>query len=305
VAIPREIWQCAVNASSFGQFSGAGGGRRWEVAAMSGVILTLLERPDASRGMLAASERLADLMGGARIDVLVVRMPPEATILPSEEVLTKRQITLVKAREEARATALRGEFDVWAARARGEGLSANWCDLEGLVDAAIKEWGARADVIVLRRPTDNDRHPAQQEIYTALFETDRPILVVPPGPPIPFGRRIAIAWRDDRQATRAVLSALRCCSTPERVFVLAGVRHGSPLPTVPDILLEHGIEADLHVLPIGSGVFGEALLAKAHELGAELLVMGAYRHSPLREFILGGVTRFMLGHADLPVLMRH
>ena len=69
---------------------------------MSGVILTLLERPDASRGMLAASERLADLMGGARIDVLVVRMPPEATILPSEEVLTKRQITLVKAREEAR-----------------------------------------------------------------------------------------------------------------------------------------------------------------------------------------------------------
>jgi nucleotide-binding universal stress UspA family protein len=74
---------------------------------------------------------------------------------------------------------------------------------------------------------------------------------------------------------------------------------------VPEVLTEHGVEAELHVLPLGSGVFGEALLAKAHELGADLLVLGAYLHSPLRGFLLGGVTRFMLGHADLPVLMRH
>jgi nucleotide-binding universal stress UspA family protein len=59
------------------------------------------------------------------------------------------------------------------------------------------------------------------------------------------------------------------------------------------------------VLPLGSGPFGQTLLHKAHELGADLLVMGAHAHSPLRELILGGVTRFMLGHADLPVLLRH
>ena len=49
----------------------------------------------------------------------------------------------------------------------------------------------------------------------------------------------------------------------------------------------------------------EALLARAHALGADLLVMSAYPHSPLREFVLGGVSRFMLEHADLPLLMRH
>ena len=65
------------------------------------------------------------------------------------------------------------------------------------------------------------------------------------------------------------------------------------------------IRAELHVLPIGPGVFGQALLNKAHELGADMLVMGAYAHSPLREALLGGVTRHMLAHADLPVLMRH
>ena len=59
------------------------------------------------------------------------------------------------------------------------------------------------------------------------------------------------------------------------------------------------------MLPIGPGPFGQALLDKVRELGADLLVMGAYAHSPLREALLGGVTRHMLAHADLPVLMRH
>jgi nucleotide-binding universal stress UspA family protein len=87
--------------------------------------------------------------------------------------------------------------------------------------------------------------------------------------------------------------------------VLAGVRAGHPQPVMPEILAEHGVEAVLHVLPIGAAVFGEALLAKVHEIGADLLVMGAYTHTAWRELILGGVTKYMLAHADLPVLMRH
>src|SRR5206468_4256210 len=116
----------------------------------------------------------------------------------------------------------------------GGSITAGWHDLETLADVAIRDWGARADIIVLRRPADHDRLPARQEIHTALFETDRPVLVVPPDVGgAPFGRRIAIAWRDDRQATRAVLSALRHQTPPERVFVIAGVRPGAPQPTLP------------------------------------------------------------------------
>jgi nucleotide-binding universal stress UspA family protein len=272
---------------------------------MPGVILTLLEHPGMSPGLLAASECLADLFGGASIDVLVVRMPPEATILPSEEVLTRQHEAYIKAREQVRAAALRRDFDLWASRTGSNVIAVNWCELEGLVDAVLKERGRRSDVIVLRRPTDTDRLPARQEILTALFETDRPVLVVPPTISAPFGRHVAIAWRNDRPATRAVLSALRSRARPDRVLVLAGARQGAPPPTMPEILLEHGVQAELHVLRIGGGVFGEVLLAKAHELGADLLVLGAYHHSPMRELILGGVTRFMLSHADLPVLMRH
>jgi len=71
------------------------------------------------------------------------------------------------------------------------------------------------------------------------------------------------------------------------------------------VLVEHGLAATLHVLAIGGVPFGEMLLDRARELGADLLIMGAYTHSPLREKLLGGTTRSVLAHADLPVLLRH
>jgi len=120
-----------------------------------------------------------------------------------------------------------------------------------------------------------------------------------------FGRRIAIAWRDEKQALRALLPALRWLASAEQVHVLVGVRDITHAIEVPRVLAEHGLIASLHVLAIHPGPFGQTLLDTAHRLGADLLVMGAYAHSPLRELILGGVTRHMLAHADLPVLMRH
>jgi nucleotide-binding universal stress UspA family protein len=270
-----------------------------------GVVLALLERPDRAASLLAAAERLAELLGGARIDVLAVRMPPEATILPSEEVLTRERRDQVAESEQARLAAVPRSFEPWSRRVGAEGLSVTWCEVEGLAETAVEAWGRRADAVVLPRPDQDDTPAARLAIHAALFSTDRPVLIVPRGILRPFGSRVAIAWRDDRCATRAVLSALRCQVPAERVHVIAGMHAGAPPPRIPEILEEHGIAAELHVLPIGSGVFGEALLAKTHALGADMLVMGAYLHSPIRELVLGGVTRWMLAHADLPVLMRH
>ena len=89
------------------------------------------------------------------------------------------------------------------------------------------------------------------------------------------------------------------------MHVLAGVRQGAPAPGLPEILAEHGVAATCTCCRSATGLFGEMLLAKAHALGADMLVMGAYTHNLWRELILGGVTRHMLAHADLPVLMRH
>jgi nucleotide-binding universal stress UspA family protein len=120
-----------------------------------------------------------------------------------------------------------------------------------------------------------------------------------------FGERVAIAWRDDKRTERSVLAALRLLPHAQQVHVLAGVRPGAPTPALPAILAEHAINAELHVLPIGTGVFGDVLLTAAHAVRADMMVMGAFTRSTWRDMIVGGVTRYMLAHADLPVLMRH
>jgi nucleotide-binding universal stress UspA family protein len=281
---------------------------------MSSVILAVLDHPPASRGLLEAAGCLADLVGGARVNALLVRTPPEATIVPSEEVLTLQRETEIRASEADRAAAARTVFQAWA-ETTPLGATARWIEVEGMTEDVVRESGRRADWIVLERPMRHDYGTTWHGLRAALFMTDRPVLMVPSSLMMPssprgsFGRRVAIAWRDDRRddehTTKAVLAALRCLARAEQVHLLAGLREGAGPPMIPAILAEHDIAVELHVLPIGSSAFGAALLAEAHQVGADMLVMGAYVHHPLRGWLLGGVTRYMLAHADLPVLMRH
>jgi nucleotide-binding universal stress UspA family protein len=272
---------------------------------MSAVILAVLDHPGAAAGVLNAAECLADLLGDACISALAISTPPAATVVLSEEVLTEQHEAQVRASEQARVASSKVQFDAWAAKATVRGPTAKWIDVEGDAEATVGEWGGRADFLVIERPARHEYGTTWHAARAALFTTDRPVLIVPSTFSSDFGRRVAIAWRDDRRTIKAVIAGLRCLTRAERVFVLAGARDCTVQPSLPPILLEHGIAADLHTLPIGVGAFGDALLAKAHELGADLLVMGAFGHNPLHQMLLGGVTRYMLSHADLPVLMRH
>lgn len=247
---------------------------------MSEVILVVLWRPNAACGLLAAAERLAALAGGAHLNVLAVT--------------------------GSAPLALEAAYQDWlAARGAAVGHAAFHAASEH-VDAVLEERGGRADLIVIARPGTEDDRGMRQVFRTALLKTGRPVLVVPPGGLTRqnFGRRVAVAWRQDEHTAKAVVPALRYIARAERVFVLAGMRKDGA-PAVPDVLTEHEVPAELHVMPIGPGVFGQALLAKAHDLAADLLIMGAYAHSSLHNLVYGGVTRFMLEHADLPVLMRY
>lgn len=172
--------------------------------------------------------------------------------------------------------------------------------------AEIEVRASRADFVVLARPEAHDDRASREAFRAALFRSERPLLMLPPeGPPDAFGRRVAVAWRNDARTLRAVIPALRLLGGAEEVHLLAGVRPGAPPPVAPPVLVEHGVAAALHLLAVGPAPFGASLLEAAHELRADLLVMGAFAHGPVREMLLGGVTRHALAHADLPVLMRH
>ena len=272
---------------------------------MSDVILVVLTRPETAPALLDAAACLAARIGEARIDVLAPRGSVHVNALAAE-VLMDEADTLVAGRgqEQARVAALRATFDQWRAGA-DENASACWTEAEGNVQAIVGERGSRADIVVATRPGNGDRL-MRQAFHAALFGTGRPELMMPPiWPNATMGRRVAVAWRDEKRAVSALLPALRYFGELRQIDLLIGVRAGADSPKVPRVLLEHGIRADLHVLPIELKPFGQTLLDEAHRLSADLLVMGAYAHSPLRELILGGVTRTMLTHADLPVLMRH
>jgi nucleotide-binding universal stress UspA family protein len=272
---------------------------------MSEVILVLLRRPEKVSTLLNAAARLAGLMGGARVNALAIREPIQVTGLAAEALIGEADAVLdAREHERERVASVRAAFDRWSTEAGEVATTSYWTEEEGNAATIIGERGRRSDIIVAGQPAEDDRM-ARQAFRAALFGTDRPVLMVPPSANAAFGRCVAIAWRDEKRTVRAVIPALRCLVTAEQVHVLIGVREGAESPVLPSLLREHGIRAQLHVLPIGSGPFGKSLLDKAHQLSVDLLVMGAYAHSPLRALILGGVTSHMLAHADLPVLMRH
>jgi nucleotide-binding universal stress UspA family protein len=167
----------------------------------------------------------------------------------------------------------------------------------------LGELGRRASFLVLGRPETHDLPGGKLRLQAALFEAERPVLMVPPGPAAAFGDTIAIAWRDDGRTIHAVKAALPLLTQARTVHVLVG--RSADRASAPALLAEHAITASLHEIDIGPNPFGAALLERAHALGADLLVMGAYTHSAWRQLMLGKATRYVLAQADLPVLMRH
>jgi nucleotide-binding universal stress UspA family protein len=273
---------------------------------MADVILAVLGRRETAHGVLDAAECLAALIGRASIIVLAVDAPPPGNPLAAEALMAEvGDVEASRKRDRKRVAALRTIYDAWARDARQAGIAVQWNEVEEAESVVVEQRGRRSDFIVITRPAPDDDAPTRDEFQAALFHTERPVLVVPGVKSSRFGQRVAMAWRDDSRTAKAVIPALRVLGGAEQVHLLAGIREGAAAPVVPAVLQDHGVSASLHVLPIGKEPFGKTLLEKSHELGADMLVMGAYAHSPLREMIFGGVTRYVLDHAKVPVLMRY
>jgi nucleotide-binding universal stress UspA family protein len=178
-------------------------------------------------------------------------------------------------------------------------------DEEGITETLVKARGERADYIVVSQPALHGDGAERDAVHAALFTTARPVLIMPPQVKAVFGKIVAMAWRDDKFTLHAIVAALRLIPQDAQVHVLMGRREDQAAPKIPDVLVEHEVSVTGHELAIGKDVFGAQLLAEAHELNADTLVMGAFVHSAWRNMLFGGVTKYILAHADIPVLMRH
>jgi nucleotide-binding universal stress UspA family protein len=268
---------------------------------MGEVVVAVLNRTGDAEALLDAGARLLQITGGGRLKAWAVRMPPTEGLLPSEEVLTASREAAILAEQQDWAGQLRGVVDGWTGRGQHPGIQIDWLDIEGGATEVIVDHGRRADVIVVARPTGQDTPRMRDGLHAALFETDTPVLVIPPGFRGILGQIVAIAWKNEERAVKAVRACIPILRKARSVHIIRA-NHPAEMPAV---LEEHDIPAVLHTVPDGAGTAAERILQAAHQIGADLLVMGAFTHGEWREMMFGGVTRTMLAEADLPLFMRH
>lgn len=273
---------------------------------MTEVLFVYLSQPQTAARLLWAAQAIANTVGHVRFEVMAVRIPPEATILPTEEIISQTDCERIRREEAERTESLRRIYDRWTREIAEAEHHSEWIDIEGLAGIEVVRRGSTADLIVIDRLPKPINQLAKDVVHAALFDCHRPVLVIPPGLPRgTLGKHVAIAWKDDGRAIKAVIPAMRYFSNANDITVLMGYRGSTPPINLPVPLVEREIDAGLCPIAIGSDPFGQALLERVQRLGADVLIMGAYAHSPLQEMIFGGVTRYMLHHAELPVLMRH
>jgi Universal stress protein UspA and related nucleotide-binding proteins len=189
-----------------------------------------------------------------------------------------------------------------------QGVTAQWDDIVGREEEAVAWRGRLSDLVVLGRPGDGAETPSLMTLNAALMESGKPLLLAPPAPPASIGRRVAVAWNGSAEAGRAVAFALPLMKRAEAVTIVSLTEDNrtasAPAGELSAFLAWHGIKAECKVVHAGAQA-GNVLLNECAAADADLLVMGAYTHSRLRQLILGGVTRHVLTQSGISCLMCH
>jgi hypothetical protein len=199
------------------------------------------------------------------------------------------------------------EFAAFARRHNA--IDTHWTTLRTQIARRLHWLGSWHDLVVLERDMANAEKV--RSILSNLLITCRlPCLLLPPKyhDSARF-ERIAIGWNNSLSATRAIHAARPLLAQAHQVYLLdstlrsTGRRDDFPHFDPYQYLAQDGVTVT--PIEVAEDTSAEALLGRARGLGSDLLVLGAYGHSPLRERILGGVTRHAMEHADVPLFLRH
>jgi len=188
-----------------------------------------------------------------------------------------------------------------------EGQSVRFMLRRGHEGDELARAGRTHDLTVVPRPQGSSRETEMVAVEAALFESGHPVLIVPEGAGEAIGSHIAIAWTDTKEAARALWASRRFLEKAKRVTVIMIV-DADDVPETHDInevFLHKGIDVEIDMVRDTREPIAEQILKRATDVGADLLCMGAYGHSRMRQLILGGATRGVLWDAEIPVLMAH
>jgi nucleotide-binding universal stress UspA family protein len=187
-----------------------------------------------------------------------------------------------------------------------DGPTLSFASIAGREEDIVAQQSRLYDLAVVPHPEADEDVSSSDALHAVLFDSGRPVLIAPRVAPASIGTRVCVAWNGTAESAAAVAAALPWLHRAEKVRILYAdeyQRRGPPAEGLRAYLRWHEIEAEAVLFKPQTREVGAGLLGAARDFGADLLVMGAYSHSRLRQLILGGVTRHVLENADLPVQM--
>jgi nucleotide-binding universal stress UspA family protein len=282
------------------------------------IVVPLIGDADDAAGLAAAYAVAGPFR--AHIDGMFMRPDPVEAIINLEGEATPELLGNVtrasKATWDARARLARQAFDQARTTADAaladqptgtDSVTAEWREITGSPEAVLPVEGRLADLIVFGGVHPKGGAHRRRMFEMALLHAARPLLLVPEEVPASIGTTIALAWNGSEEAMRAVTGALPLLHNAEQVHVLTAASPRTEVERADGLVRYfgwHGLPCERHAMYPTNQV-GAALLAKARELRADLLVMGGYGRSRVSEMVFGGVTRTVLGQYHLPVLLAH
>jgi len=271
------------------------------------IIATILTETDQSTEGLDAAISLADRMG-SHLDIYVVTISHTETnnyYLGAEALMIAEQTQT--------AMQQRDKLEKWL-KDRMHGEMIRWsCDAATVQGPALTDFLARklrfSDLVVLPRPYQ-DNPEAAALVEACLFSAERPVLIIPKGCKAPdAGGHVLMGWNDGAEALAAARAALPLLQQADvaDICIIDPSMHAAdrsdPGGAMAQYLMRHGTRSEVAVLAKTEPHIGEILLRRAKEVGAQMIISGAYSHSRMREAVFGGATRDLLEAADLPILM--
>jgi len=191
-------------------------------------------------------------------------------------------------------------------RAIGKATAA-FREYEGKQVEVVRHYGRLADLICVAKPSQEE-NLGYNTLKSALFTSGRPVLVCPETEVVApdIGSHVAIGWNGSLEASRAVAMAMPLIEGADQVTILTGGRidHTATPEEFRHYLAQRGITSQINTFE-RSGNVGRTLLEKCTEVGANMLIMGAYHESYERESLLGGNSATIVAEAKIPVVMVH
>ncbi|HEV2595833.1 MAG TPA: universal stress protein [Sphingomicrobium sp.] len=270
-------------------------------------MLALVPEANGTRACLEAATGAAKSQPGSCIVALHVRVEPLKLLTSDEEVAVQRLREIREGTADRRAEATRSQVEQWRQETHPELLRCvRYEEVAGREEEEVLRASRDADLLVMARPTNLDGHDA---FHAAMFSSRKSLLLAPADWRLTadLERHILIAWKESRQAHRAVEGAMPWLRKAEKVTVLTVHKPGAK--TDPSNLLEflsrEGVEARLIEGERIGGRTSARILATVEEVTASLIVMGAYRYASFVEWALGKTTQRTIAQAKVPLMLAH